>query len=79
MKKVMIVLLFFASVAVYAQEKANYDESKVPEYKLPEVLVTVKGRKIKTTRKWIKKRRPELVALFEGKYVWADPRRIKYP
>jgi hypothetical protein len=43
----------------------NYDESKVPDYRLPDPLVTEDGTAIKTARQWRRLRRPELVKLFE--------------
>lgn len=43
----------------------NYDESAVPEYTLPDPLVSESGRKIKNVKQWEKVRRPELLALFE--------------
>jgi (4-O-methyl)-D-glucuronate---lignin esterase len=44
--------------------KAQYDESKVPKYVLPDPLVMQNGKKVKNTKEWIKKRRPELLELF---------------
>ena len=46
-------------------EVVNYDEGAVPAYTLPELLLTTKGEKVKNTSIWEKKRRPELLALFE--------------
>ena len=53
------------SIRGYSQEQANYDESKVPPYKLPELLVSLKGKKITNSREWTEIRRPEIVKLFE--------------
>lgn len=44
---------------------ANYDESKVPKYVLPDPLVTLHGKRIKNAETWEKKRRPEILKLFE--------------
>lgn len=46
-------------------QKANYDESKVGQYALPELLVTEKGSEVKTSKDWETKRRGEILALFE--------------
>ncbi len=59
-----ILFLFFITGYVSAQFEPNYDESKVPEYRLPDVLKTFKGKKIKNTKQWEKKKRPELLDFF---------------
>lgn len=45
--------------------RANYDESLVPSYILPEVLTCHDGEVVTTVRQWEKKRRPEVYSLFE--------------
>ncbi len=47
----------------------QYDESKVPKYSLPDLLVTLDGKKVKDANAWTEKRRPELLKLFET-YVY---------
>ena len=47
----------------------NYYEEKVPSYTLPEVLTMANGQIVNTSRKWEKKRRPEVLELFR-KYVY---------
>ena len=42
----------------------NYYEEKVPSYILPDVLVTVKGKKIRNSNMWEKIRRNEILELF---------------
>jgi hypothetical protein len=65
MKLYLLVLAFFITVNfAFAQYKPNTDESKVPEYKLPNVLKTFNGKKIKNSKQWEKKRRPELLNFF---------------
>ena len=44
--------------------EANYDETKVPTYTLPETLTTFNGQKISHTADWEKIRRPEIVDFF---------------
>jgi hypothetical protein len=60
-----ILFLFILSSNSIAQQETNYDENKVPKYKLPELLVTKKGERIHDAKSWIEKRRPELLSLFE--------------
>jgi len=43
----------------------NDDESKVPMFTLPELLVSQSGVSIKTVADWEKTRRPEILSLFE--------------
>lgn len=58
---------------VYAQKKTdtfmgelvNYDEGRVPEYTLPDVLRSSDGKAVKNTGVWEKKRRPEIISLFK--------------
>jgi hypothetical protein len=63
-----------------AQEKnvtetpINYDESKIPDYTLPEVLKSNDGDNIKNKRSWEKKRRPEVLTLFEDNIYGQMPK-----
>ena len=43
---------------------ANYDESKVPKYTLPDPLVMASGEKVTDAKTWAAKRRPEILELF---------------
>src|SRR5262249_26837785 len=60
--------------------KAQYDESKVPKYTLPDPLVLQNGRRVKTTSDWTKTRRPELLELFAtnvyGRAVVGRPKEM---
>lgn len=53
-----------ASLAQVVPE-ANYDESKVGQYTLPDPLSMQNGRPVKDARAWTQERRPELLKLFE--------------
>lgn len=62
-KTITLLLLFFFSLQMgYGQ---NYDESKVGEYQLPELLVTESGQTVSTSEQWENIRRPEILKLFE--------------
>lgn len=51
---------------VDAQPKdANHDESKVPQFTLPDPLLTTNGRKVTSAQLWRTVRRPEILSLFE--------------
>jgi len=43
----------------------NYDETKVPEYTLPELLIADDGSAITTAQQWTDVRRPEVLKLFQ--------------
>jgi cephalosporin-C deacetylase-like acetyl esterase len=45
--------------------EANYKESEVPSYTLPNVLTTFDGKKINTTKQWEKLHKPEIIDFFE--------------
>lgn len=57
--------------------KVNYDESKVPAYTLPDVLTLNNGQKVVTIKEWVKKRRPELIHLFETQMYGKAPAHPK--
>ena len=48
-----------------AQENTIFDEKRVPDYQLPELLVSEDGEKINNAEEWIEVRRPEIIDLFE--------------
>ncbi len=55
----------------------NEDETKVPEYSLPEVLRCADGSAVKTAEDWRWKRRAELLETFaQGMYGVAPPRPV---
>jgi hypothetical protein len=58
-----------ASQVEAAPQNANYDESKVPKYTLPDPLVMADGQRVTDAQMWRQRRRPEILQLFE-KYVY---------
>ncbi len=44
---------------------ANFEEAKVPEYNLPDPLIYLDGTKVTNGKFWFRKRRPEILELFE--------------
>ena len=60
-----------------APNAANYDESKGnPWPALPEVLVLANGKPVKDARTWWRKRRPELVELFDREIYGRMPNEV---
>ncbi|MEO1011083.1 MAG: acetylxylan esterase [Bacteroidota bacterium] len=58
------IAFILMSLDLSAQFEPNYDETRVPQFQVPDPLTTFKGKKIKNVRRWKKKRRPELLAFF---------------
>ena len=61
--------------------EANYDESLMPDYTLPEVLRCQDGSVVKTAAEWLTKRRPELLQMFKD-VMYGElpplPDRVRY-
>ena len=55
--------------------EANYDESRVPSYQLPDPLVTAAGMRVTTAQQWWQLRRPEILQLFEREMYGKAPGR----
>lgn len=68
-------LSWLAPVGSAPCAETNYDESKVPEYTLPDPLTTTDGRKVRTAEEWWSHRRPELLSLFETHVYGRSPGR----
>jgi hypothetical protein len=67
-RKVLLatVLAVFATAHISAQPAGfNYDEAKVPAYTLPDSLIANDGSPVKTASDWTRKRRPEVLRMFE--------------
>ncbi|MBE6287702.1 MAG: acetylxylan esterase [Mediterranea massiliensis] len=73
MKKVVLLCSFLtgmlcAEAQMYPKRDygklANYDESKVPEYVLPDALLCNDGEVVTTKEQWEQKRRPEVLQMF---------------
>lgn len=70
----LITMLSFQCLK--AQNEFNYEESKVPEYSLPDPLVSQKGKPIQSVQDWEFIRRPEILNLFEDHVYGKLPRDI---
>ena len=67
MKRLFVMIAcLLATSWLYGQSKANYDEEKVPQYSLPDVLLCNNGTRVTTARQWEKQRRPEVLDMFSG-------------
>ena len=61
---ILFVILSCVGLNIKAQN-INDDESKVPEFELPDPLVMSSGQAVTTVHQWRQQRRPELLRLFE--------------
>lgn len=76
MKTILIAFLLLPASVSLAQD-ANYDESKIPPYVLPDLLTSENGEKVKSQSDWIKNRRPEILQLFERNIYGKSPEHPK--
>jgi len=73
----LILLSLFLPFATKAQWEPNYDESKIPEFKLPDPLRTFSGKRVRNVKQWEKKRRPELLNFFTWNVYGEVPGELK--
>ena len=57
----------------------NYDESKVPEYELPDPLVGFDGRPVTSPKLWRETRRPEILRAFATNIYGRTPEFVTHP
>ena len=67
--------MVLARQAKEGDKDVNYDESKIPAYDLPELLVTVEGKRITTAEEWREVRRPQIMSLFSNLIYGRSRRR----
>ena len=75
-----VTFLYFAGF-LSAQENANYDESKVPDFVLPDPLTFNDGKKVTTVKQWENQRRAELLEIFSSQMYGRTPKgkiKVRY-
>ncbi|MCJ7465507.1 MAG: acetylxylan esterase [Maribacter sp.] len=75
-KSVSFLFAFCTLLMTAAQFTPNYDEHKVPDFQLPDPLTTFRGEKITSSKKWIEKRRPELLKFFGNQVYGQVPDKL---
>lgn len=68
----MLMLISFTYSSSAQQFAANYDESKIPSYKLPDPLVFKDGSPVKNSKDW-EKRRAEILNIFQNEVYGINP------
>lgn len=74
MKKafILVLLLQILIISCSQQPKANYDESKIPHYLLPDPLIFNDGSRVSSKEEW-NKRRIEIYKTFENEVYGISP------
>lgn len=72
----LLISMMMSAGNLFGQEQEPlYDESKVPSYTLPELLVTEKGKPVENVKQWENKRRGEILALFSEQVYGKTPEK----
>ncbi len=70
-----ILFISFFSIPTLQAQEPNYDESKVPDYTLPNLLSCLDSTPVRDKKTWQLVRRPEILALFEEHVYGRAPRK----
>ena len=70
-----LAALMICSTATAQPADANYDEAKVGSYTLPDPLTMQNGEKVTDAETWYKRRRPEILRLFQTNVYGRSPGR----
>ena len=73
--RIIATILLFSAMS-FAQSEANYDETKVPKFTLPDALVTFSGNHISDHVQWEADRRFEIFQFFERQVYGKVPGRL---
>lgn len=71
----MLSTIFLVSAVLAQPAETIYDEAQVPQYTLPDPLVTVAGEKVTSAAAWREKRRPEILQMFAREMFGQSPGR----
>lgn len=61
----------------YHRALVNYEEDKIPDYDLPNPLITRDGRAVENSDDWLSVRRPEIMEIFE-RHVYGKVPKFDY-
>ena len=71
------LLLLVVQEAAGGEPPVNYDESKVPEYTLPDPLTLSSGERVTDAKTWMERRRREILSLFEQNVYGKSPDKLE--
>jgi hypothetical protein len=75
-----LAILAALSMRLFAQQlQANYDETKVPHYSLPDPLLLRSGAPVRDAKTWNLQRRPEILTTYETEVFGRSPARPAKP
>lgn len=69
----LVFAMLFSITHSVTGQTVNYDESKVPNYSLPDVLKTNSGQVVKNSKEWETIRRPEVLDIFTKQMYGKTP------
>ena len=72
-----LVCILSAIFPVFYLGAQNYDESTIPDYRLPKMLIDNQGRAVQSAEQWSQIRRNEILALFE-EYMYGKVPDFEY-
>ena len=75
--RILFVTLFAVAAVAQTKQQANYDESRVGTYTLPDALKLQNGDRVGDTQAWYQRRRAEILRLFEENVYGRSPARPK--
>lgn len=70
---VTLAMFTFSADSAQPDEKANYDESKVLEFALPDPLLFDNGHPVKDAQDWFEQRRPQILQHFRSEIYGRTP------
>ena len=78
MKTILIITLCIVSstFGLFAQQRIDRGETEISGLNLPDPLRLLNGKKVRTTKQWEKKRRAELLMLFENNIYGKVPGKL---
>ena len=77
MKTTLLIIIYLSIFqASFGQFVANYDEDKIPVFKLPDVLETFSGKTISNKKQWEELRKPELLEFFTSNMFGKIPGQL---
>jgi hypothetical protein len=69
----VIAAIFVLFLGTVSAQEANYDESRVPAYTLPDPLITSDGKEVTKAKTWTSQRRQEILDLFREHVYGKSP------